>query len=400
MAMKHWAVLAISDKRFHFDLTLYNDLLCSSFISSTRNINSRRTGFDYPTRISLSMFMHYHPTLVPSGPAPSRPPLFHAKPKPAFPPRTIHNKPRLNATIKLRTAGSERIICQAPFKRKTKHHKLHNQLKRQPALPTIPEQFEDSVTSAPAISRTSSSSQLLPSFERVTTVLRIFSSLFTKDEEEKEKQQQGRWSWLSWNSSGEESSNNEVIRITTEDLLDVGPAITVTSPKRTPSPSSDPFNQFSNNEPFFPDLGCDKGSHCVLDSDPETHSSTWSGIISRDVFYDETWIAGSQLLRTADGQIVCDLQEKGLLNSVSRKAKKERKKRVKTRVANSDLTVGGTHEYFVKSVHLSSHYTTSVSTTTVSGSFAAGTRTDFLRRARQHAMDMLGLDAMAGSRTE
>lgn len=30
MAMKHWAVLAISDKLFHFDLPLYNDLLCSS----------------------------------------------------------------------------------------------------------------------------------------------------------------------------------------------------------------------------------------------------------------------------------------------------------------------------------------------------------------------------------
>ncbi|OXG10978.1 hypothetical protein C366_06482 [Cryptococcus neoformans Tu401-1] len=354
--------------------------------------------FRLPNSHPPFMSMHYHPTLAISGRASSPPPLFHTIPKPTLPPRTIGNKPRANLTIKLGTAGSKSIICQAPFERKSKHHKLHNQLKRQPSLTTIPEQFEESVSSLPPLSHTSSSSQLLSSFELVTPVLSVFSSLFTKDDEKK-RRQKGWWSWLSWSSSEEESSNKEVTRITIEDLLDVGPAITITLPKATPSPSSDSSDQFSSNEPFFPDFGCDKGSDCGSDSDSETELSTCSGIIPRDEFYGKTWVAGSGLLRTVNGQIVYEPQEKSLLDNISQETKKVRKKRLRSWMENSDLTVR-THEYFVKSTHPSSHYTISINTTTVSGSFTAETRTDLLRRALQHAMDLLGLEAMGGSYTE
>ncbi|OXG43442.1 hypothetical protein J010_06585 [Cryptococcus neoformans] len=347
--------------------------------------------FRLPNSHPPFMSMHYHPALAISGRASSPPPLFHTIPKPTLPPRTIGNKPRPNLTIKLGTAGSKSIICQAPFERKSKHHKLHNQLKRQPSLTTIPEQFEESVSSLPPLSHTSSSSQLLPSFELVTPVLSVFSSLFTKDDEKK-RSQQGWWSWLSWSSS-----NKEATRITIEDLL--GPAITITSPKATPSPSSDSSDQFGSNEPFFPDFGCDKGSDCGSDSDSETELSTWSGIIPRDVFYGKTWVAGSGLLRTVNGQIVYEPQEKSLLDNISQETKMVRKKRLRSWMENSDLTVR-THEYFVKSAHPSSHYTISINTSTASGSFTAETRTDLLRSALQHAMDLLSLEAMGGSYTE
>ncbi|KAE8542099.1 hypothetical protein D1P53_001580 [Cryptococcus gattii VGV] len=341
------------------------------------------------------MSMHYHPTLAPSGPAPPGPPLFLAKPIPALPHRTIHNKPRPNLTIKLGTAGSKSsIICRATLKRNSKHHRPHSQFMRQPSLSVIPEQFEESVPSTPALSRTSSSSRLLPSLELVTPVSNVLSSLFTKDEEKKGKPQ-AWWSWVGWSALEMNRSNKEGMRITIEDLADVGPAVTVTSSTETPSPGSDLSDQ-SKADHFFSGLDCDKAPDCDSDSDSERESSRWSGIIPRAVFYDKTWIAGSILSQTADGEIVLE-QEKNLLDDVPQETKKERNERLKNWMEKSDLIVGGTHEYFIKSVHLPSHYTTSVNTTTASGSFTAETRTGFLKSTLRRATNMLGPEAVGDS---
>ncbi|WVQ92675.1 hypothetical protein IAS59_006489 [Cryptococcus gattii] len=291
--------------------------------------------------------MHYHPTLAPSGPAPPEPPLILAKPIPALPHRTIHNKLRPNLVIKLGTAGSKSsIICQATLKRNSKHHRPHSQFIHQPSLSVIPEQFEESVPSMPALSLTSSSSRLLPSLELATPVPNILSSLFTKDEEKKGKLQ-------AYKHGGAGSAG-------------------------------------------FSGLDCDKAPDGDSDSDSETESSRWSGIIPRAVFYDKPWIAGSSLSQTADGEIVCE-QEKSLLDDVPQETKKERNERLKNWMEKSDLIVGGTHEYFIKSVHLPSHYTTSVNTTTASGSFTAETRTGFLRRALRRATNMLSPEAVGDS---
>lgn len=201
MAVKHLAVQAISDDFSSLNLVLYNDLLCSSFISSTTEINSCRQFSNRPTRILPFMFMPYHPTLAPSGPVSPEPPFFLAKPIPALPHRTTHNKLRSNLTIKLGTAGyKSSIICQATLKRNLKHHRTHSQFMRQPSLSVIPEQFEGSVPSTPALSRASSSSRLLPSLELVTPMSNILFSLFTKNEEKKGKLQ-AWWSGVGWSAS-------------------------------------------------------------------------------------------------------------------------------------------------------------------------------------------------------
>ncbi|WVO25029.1 uncharacterized protein IAS62_006413 [Cryptococcus decagattii] len=340
------------------------------------------------------MFMHYHPTLAPSGPAPPEPPLFLAKPIPALPHRTINSKLRPNLIIKLGTAGSKSsIICQATLKRNSKHHRPHSQFMRQPSLSVIPEQSEESIPSMPALSRTSSSSRLLPSLELVTPVSNILSSLFKKDEEKKGKLQ-AWWSWVGWSALEVKRLNKKGMRITIEDLPDVGPAVTATSSTETPSPGPDLSDQ-SKADHFFSGLDCEKAPDGDSDSDSETESSRWSGIIPRAVFYDKTWIAGSSLSQTDDG--VCE-QEKSLLDDVPQETKKERNERLKNWMEKkSDLIVGGSHEYFIKSVHLPSHYTTSVNTTTASRSFTAETRTGFLKWALRRATNMLDPEALGDS---
>lgn len=129
--------------------------------------------------------------------------------------------------------------------------------------------------------------------------------------------------------------DKEEMRITIEDLPDVGPAVTVTSSTETPSPGSDLFDQ-SKTDPFFSGLGCDKALDCDSDFDSETESSTWSGIVPRSVFYGKTWIAGSSLAQAADGKIVCE-QEKSLLDDVPQETKKERNERLKNWMEKSDL---------------------------------------------------------------
>ncbi|KIR27504.1 hypothetical protein I307_05565 [Cryptococcus deuterogattii 99/473] len=192
--------------------------------------------------------------------------------------------------------------------------------------------------------------------------------------------------------------DKEEMRITIEDLPDVGPAVTVTSSTETPSPGSDLFDQ-SKTDPFFSGLGCDKALDCDSDFDSETESSTWSGIVPRSVFYGKTWIAGSSLAQAADGKIVCE-QEKSLLDDVPQETKKERNERLKNWMEKSDLIVGGTCEYFVKSVHLPSHYTTRVNTTIASGSFTAETRTGSLKRALRRATNMLDPESVGDSQTK
>ncbi|KAL0240633.1 hypothetical protein I308_106431 [Cryptococcus tetragattii IND107] len=259
---------------------------------------------------------------------------------------------------------------------------------RQPSLSVIPEQFEESAPSTPALSRTSSSSRLLPSLELVTPVSNVLSSLFTKDEEKKGKLQ-AWWSWVGWSALQVNRSNKEGMRITIEDLPDVGPGVTVTSSTETLSPGSDLSDQ-SKADHFFSGFDCDKAPDCDSDSDSE------SGIIPRAVFNDKTWIADSILSQAADGEIVCE-QEKSLLDDVPQETKKGRNERLKNWMEKSDLIVGGTHEYFIKSVHLPSHYITSVNTTTASGSFTAETRTGFLKRALRRATNMLGPEAVEDS---
>lgn len=260
---------------------------------------------------------------------------FSRQPIPALPHRTIHNKLRPNLTIKLGTAGSKSsIICRATLKRNSKHHRPHSQFMRQPSLSVIPEQFEESVPSTPALSRTSSSSRLLPSLELVTPVSNVLSSLFTKDEEKKGKLQ-AWWSWVGWSALQVNRSNKEGMRITIEDLPDVGPGVTVTSSTETLSPGSDLSDQ-SKADHFFSGFDCDKAPDCDSDSDSERESSRWSGIIPRAVFNDKAWIADSILSQAADGEIVCE-QEKSLLDDVPQETKKERNERLKNWMEKSDL---------------------------------------------------------------
>lgn len=131
--------------------------------------------------------------------------------------------------------------------------------------------------------------------------------------------------------------NKERVRITIEDLPDVGPAVTVTSSTETPSRGSDLSDQSKADHFFqFSGLDCDKAPDGDSDSDSETESSRWSGIIPRAVFYDKPWIAGSSLSQTADGEIVCE-QEKSLLDDVPQETKKERNERLKNWMEKSDL---------------------------------------------------------------
>lgn len=186
----------------------------------------------------------------------------------------------------------------------------------------------------PALSRTSSSFRLLPSLELVTPVSNVLSSLLTKDEEKKGKLQ-AWWSRVGWSALEVKRLNKEGMKITIEDLPDVGPAVTVTSSTETPSPGPDLSDQ-SKADHFFSGLDCEKAPGGDSDSDSETESSRWSGIIPRVAFYDKAWIAGSSLSQTADGEIVCE-QEKSLLDDVPHETKKERNERLKSWMEKSDL---------------------------------------------------------------